>query len=594
MSEETLSFKVPARRYWALLETYMRPQGKKVVLLAGLILGGLALQLISPQILRYFIDEAATQREFMPLLLAGAIFVVTALLIQLTTVATTYVGEDVGWTSTNGLRADLAAHCLRLDMSFHNDRTPGEMIERIDGDVANLAIFFSQFIVRVVGTFLLLFGVVIVVAFTDWRVAIVLAIYAIVSVTALAAMRSLATPHWKASRESSAELFGFVEEQLAGTEDIRSNGAQPYVLRNLFRFHRDLLDKERKAGVMNTFMVMTWLGLYTLGGVIALVAGWYLYRGGTMTIGTVYLLIAYTDAIFRPLEQLTEQIQNLQKAAASIERVEELYHTQVVIQDGDKSPPPGALGLTFDGVTFAYGVGENPKPVLRDVSFAVRPGEVLGLLGRTGSGKTTIGRLLFRLYEPQHGRIVLGNDDGAVELRETNLDALRARVGIVTQDVQIFRASVRDNLTLFDRTIGDDQIRKALSDVGLDAWLARQPRGLDTELASGGSGVSAGEAQLLAFTRVFLRDPGLVILDEASSRLDPATEARIEHAIDLLLAGRTCIIIAHRLATVERADTILVLEHGEVVEHGTRADLEAQADSRFAHLLRVGLEEQLA
>jgi ATP-binding cassette subfamily B protein len=228
--------------------------------------------------------------------------------------------------------------------------------------------------------------------------------------------------------------------------------------------------------------------------------------------------------------------------------------------------------------------------VLSDIIFDLPAGKVLGLLGRTGSGKTTLTRLLFRLYDPQLGRVLLGGSD----LCDLALADLRARVGMVTQDVQLFAASIRDNLTLFDRTIDDARIERALGELGLREWAAALPAGLDTRIGAGGLGLSAGEAQLLAFARVFLRDPGLVILDEASSRLDPATERLLERAIGRLLQGRTAIVIAHRLGTVQRADEIMILDGGRVAEHGPRAALAADPGSRFAGLLRTGMEEVLA
>jgi ATP-binding cassette, subfamily B, bacterial len=221
------------------------------------------------------------------------------------------------------------------------------------------------------------------------------------------------------------------------------------------------------------------------------------------------------------------------------------------------------------------------------VSFQIAPGAALGVVGRTGSGKTTLSRLLLRLYEPQAGVIRLGG----VDLRALALPDLRGHIGVVTQDVQLFRASVRDNLTLFDPAISDDRILETLRDLGLDGWYRLLPEGLDSELEAGGGGLSAGQAQLLAFARVFLRDPGLVILDEASSRLDPATERLIERAVDRLLRDRTAIIIAHRLGTVQRAGAILVLDEGCVREYGPRERLAADPDSHFYRLLQTGLEE---
>jgi len=214
----------------------------------------------------------------------------------------------------------------------------------------------------------------------------------------------------------------------------------------------------------------------------------------------------------------------------------------------------------------------------------------MGLLGRTGAGKTTIARLLFRLYEPQTGTIRLGGHD----LQDATLAQLRYHVGIVTQDVQLFRATIRDNLTFFDNSISDERIMAVIDELELRDWFETLPNGLDTKLESGGKGVSAGEAQLLAFTRIFLRNPGLVIMDEASSRLDPATERRIERAVDKLLANRTGIIIAHRLGTVQRADEIMILENGGIGEHGEYDVLVNDPNSRFYQLLQTGLQEVLA
>jgi ATP-binding cassette subfamily B protein len=214
----------------------------------------------------------------------------------------------------------------------------------------------------------------------------------------------------------------------------------------------------------------------------------------------------------------------------------------------------------------------------------------LGLLGRTGSGKTTLARLVFRLYDPERGQITLSG----IDVRQPRLVELRQRVAIVTQDVQLFQATVRDNLTFFDRSIPDERIRAVIEALELNDWFASLAEGLDTQLDTGAGSLSAGEAQLLAFARVFLRDPGLVILDEASSRLDPATEGRIERAIDRLLQDRTAIVIAHRLGTVHRADEIMILQDGQVREHGDRAQLADDPSSMFHNLLRTGLEEMLA
>jgi ATP-binding cassette subfamily B protein len=228
--------------------------------------------------------------------------------------------------------------------------------------------------------------------------------------------------------------------------------------------------------------------------------------------------------------------------------------------------------------------------VLSDIHFELPSGIILGLLGRTGSGKTTLTRLLVRFYEPQEGMVYLGD----IPLSEIPLTLLRQRIGLVTQDIQLFNASLRDNLTLFDPSIPNELILSAFAQLGLIDWYNTLPDGLGTKLESGGSRLSAGEAQLLAFVRVFLHNPGLIILDEASSRLDPATEARLDRAIEGLLRGRTAIIIAHRLGTVQRADRILILENGQQIEYGDRQQLVKDTASHFARLMRAGLQEALA
>jgi ATP-binding cassette subfamily B protein len=290
-----------------------------------------------------------------------------------------------------------------------------------------------------------------------------------------------------------------------------------------------------------------------------------------------------------PLEQINRQIQDLQRAAASVARVRELLGTPAAVREGPGTPlPPGALDVELDRVSFAYGDGPT---VLRDVSLRVEPGQVLGLVGRTGAGKSTVARLVARLYDPTDGVIRLGG----VDLRGLRLDQLRDQVGLVTQDVQLFQGSVRDNLTFFDRAVPDARLTELLEEIGLGDWLRALPDGLDAGLGAGGAGLSAGQAQLLALGRLLLRDPGLVVLDEASSRLDPASERLVERALARLLDGRTAIVIAHRLSTLDRADVVALLEGGRVVEHGPRAALVADAGSRFAALLRAGeLQEVLA
>jgi len=607
------------QHYRALLETYVAPQRPSVALLAILIIGTTALQLIGPQVLGRFIDAAQAGDPLRSLLVLAAVFLVVAALTQVITMAAQYWSERIGWRATNTLRADLLDHCLRLPMPFHHGHTPGEMVERIDGDVTALANFFGQFVIQIVGNALLLVGVLAVLFWEDWRVGAALAVFSMITVLVLLRSRNLAVPAFGAERQATAELYGFLEERIAGIDDVRANGAGAYMQRRFFEHSRAQFRAGIKADLLGASLWSISTTLFAAGYVLALLLGIMLYQRGAVTLGAVFLIFQYTALLQRPLTALTRELQDLQQAGAGVVRIGELFSVRPLANAGTQTVPPGALAVQLRNVTFSYdgannhldgtwGTGDRntkeegtifqpsnlqtshqltPQPhALDNISFDLRLGEVLGLLGRTGSGKTTLTRLLVRLYAPQTGTIHLGG----VPLEHVQAIDLHARVGVVTQDVHLFAGTVRDNLALFDPAIDDQHMLDALDALGLRRWLDGLPHGLNTELATGGAGLSAGEAQLLALTRVFLRDPGLIILDEASSRLDPATEQLLSEAIARLLHNRSAIIIAHRLQTVERADTIMILEHGRIAEYGARAPLANDPDSRFAHLLRTGLE----
>lgn len=579
---------IPIRAYLMLLVDYLRPQRAKVIWLILLVLGGIGLLLINPQIMRTFIDSAMSGGALDELLGLAVVFFVFALIQQVLSVLSTYVGQDVGWTATNDLRLDLARHLLHLDLSFHNVRKPGELIERVDGDVTALANFFSQFFVQVVANGVFLVGVLLLVMIEDWRVALIMTAYSMIALMILVRLRNIGVPHWKAASQASADFYGFLEERLGGTQDIRANGAKDYVMLRFYQLLRTIFRKQVKAGMMTNLMVNASFLLIASCSALGFILGAWMYQSGLATFGTVYLIFHYISLIARPIDIITRQMDDLQKAGASVARTKELLAIQPKVLDGEGVDlPAGPLKVAFEDVTFGY--GDDESIVLSNITFGLEAGKVLGLLGRTGSGKTTITRLLLRFYDPDSGGICLDAHD----LRCMKQSELRQRVGMVTQNVQLLHATVRDNLTFFDAAVPDARIITVLRELGLDRWYQSLPEGLDTILESGGGGLSAGEAQLLAFARIFLREPGLVILDEASSRLDPATETLIERALDKLLQDRTAIIIAHRLHTVQRAHYIMILDEGRILEFGGREALAANPSSRFYQLLQTGLEEVL-
>jgi len=583
---------IPVRAYWRLLNRYLRPLRPRVIVLAVLLFTGIAFQVFNPQLIRRFIDRAQQGAGLGELLHLAMWFMILAVGYQALNVAATYFAQQVGWTATNEMRARLAEHLLDLDMSFHKTKTPGELIERVDGDVTTLSNFFSSFVIHVVGNGVLVLSIVALMWREHWAIGLAMTVFASLAMYGMIRLQAIAIPWWRAVRAKRAAFFGFLGEQLGGTEDIRANGAVPYMMHRFTLLHREWLPLEVRGRLGFALLWATSIAVYVFGLGLVFGLGSVLLHDGAVTIGSVYLVFYYTDMIRHPIDQIRTQMEDLQKAGAGISRVEELFAaTTQLPETGETFLPSGPLAVDFDSVAFSYRDEQSDgEVVLEDVSLHLAEGRVLGILGRTGSGKSTMARLLTRLYDPVQGTLSVGG----VDLREVDRANRRERIGMVTQEVQLFRATVRENVTFFDDTIPEEKIRSVLGELGMGAWLSALPLGLDTMLESGSGGLSAGQAQLLAFARIFLRDPGLVILDEASSRLDPATETLIERAVDRLLAARTGVIIAHRLATVERADDVLILERGRIAEFGAREVLASDPASRFSALLRTGMEELLA
>jgi ATP-binding cassette subfamily B protein len=582
---------IPVRAYLRLFTGYLRPFRRRAYLLAGVLLLTIALQLANPQLIRMFIDRATAGTDPSGLIPIALTFMAIAVVHQLLLVWATYLAEEIGWSATNNLRADLTDHVMHLDMGFHKSSSPGELIERIDGDVTALSNFFSSMMIKVIGNGVLLVGIIVLLWLESWIIGLAIASVTLLTFLGLFRLHGITVPWQKEIRATSAEMFGFVGEQVDGTEDIEANGATGFMIARFDAIQRKWLPQMVRGWTGWSMMWSAAMVLYFLSLLIAFVLGAWLFGIGTITLGSVYLVFQYVEMSHRPVEEIREQLIDLQKAGASIDRVEELFAKESrLVQRAEATVPEGPLRLTFDSVSFSYDDEAGNETVLDDVTFDIAPGRVVGLLGRTGSGKSTIARLVTRLYEPQDGAVRVGGR----ATWDIDLPNLRQRVAMVTQDVQLFRATVRDNLTFFDNSIPDERLHDVVQRLELDSWLASLPNGLDTMLESGSGGLSAGQAQLLAFTRVFLRDPGIVVLDEASSRLDPATEALIENAVDHLLQGRTAILIAHRLATVARADDIIILERGNVIEAGNQESLRQDEDSVFSHLLVTGMEEALA
>jgi ATP-binding cassette, subfamily B, bacterial len=579
--------KLSFMKYFELLKKYLKKSRLHVFLLAIVMGFSIIIQLVNPQIVSYFIDGITKKKSTKELIIIAGIFIFSALIGQVLSIGATYISQNIGWKTTNILRLDLVKHCLGLDMTFFKEHQSGEIVERIDGDVTALFNFFSKLLVSFINNVLLMAGIIIIMLVQNVIVGISFIAFLILAFLVIWKTQGSTVDHFSKERENVTKFYGFLGEHIESTEDIKANGADHYVMSRFHNILKEWLPIRLRAHLSWYRIWITLEGIFGMGYVMIFTLGGYLMFTNKVSLGMVYLMINYVQLLEKPLEQLKEQLLDIQKATASIIRIEELFAIQSKVENHSnyiiKDEP---IKLSVNQVSFEY---EENVPVLKDVSFHLEPGKILGVLGPTGCGKTTLARLLVRFYDPCSGEIMLNQ----YSIKELSTKYLRNNIAYVTQDVQLFQASVRDNITFFNPSIDDSVIVQTIYDMGLKDWYENLSMGLDTQLKPGG-GMSSGEAQLLTLVRVFLKDPKLIILDEASSRLDPVTEQLVDQALNKLLVGRSCIIIAHRLGTITRADDIMILDKGSIMEYGTREDLMKDNTSKLNQLLKCGVWEVLA
>src|SRR5690349_19857217 len=391
----------------ALLTRYLRPHAFKVGLLSACLIGSIGLQLFIPQIIRSFIDVGAAGGAIHVLVRLALLYLSLAVLSQLLSGVTTYLSADVGWSATNLLRADLFRHTLELDMAYHKDRQPGEMIERIDGDVTSLSNFFSLFVVRVLTAGLLAIGVLVLLCRENWMVGLCLTVFTVIALGVLHWRRDVAIGPMRQARELTAQVFGFVEERLTGLDDIRANGAGRYVMHRFLEVQRGWFKGSARAWWLNGTILLSTGILFAIGHILTLSLSVWLWSVGAVTVGTVYLFFTYMTMLEAPLDQFTRQMQDFQKAAAGIRRVRELLDTPRNVLSGERSLAKQADLIGFEQVRLRY----DERDLLNNLGFWPEPGEKLGLLRRPGSGKTTMIRLASRLYDPTEGRVLVDDVD---------------------------------------------------------------------------------------------------------------------------------------------------------------------------------------
>jgi ATP-binding cassette subfamily B protein len=566
---------------WRALGALMRPDATRWAGLGALLGVSSGLALAGPLVVRHVVDRATEGTTTATITRLAVIYLAIAVAAQIISVVVTWFATVTAWRTTNQIRLDLTRHVLGLDHEFHRTHTPGELIQRVDGDVTSVSDFLGRVVPKAAGAAFTVLGMLVVLVFVDWRIAIGTTLYVAAATASVVRSRHRAVGESTDEMGAYARLYGGIEERLTAAEDLRANGAGPHAMWRFVEESTDAMGSSVRRE--SAFLKMWWMvqGSVSVGTVVSLVVGGALVRADVITVGTAFLLFQFVLLLSRPLEDVVDQLETVQKANGAMVRVIDLLAVRAAIVDtGTTSPPVGPLGIELRDVNFDYG---DDEAVLSNIELAIAAGRSVGVVGRTGSGKTTLSRLLLRLVEPTDGALLLGG----VPIADIPLTELRRRVALIPQEVELFSGSVRDNVTMFDPTPTDDQVVHALSRAGL-ATLAEA--GIDRPLGGAGAGLSAGEAQLLALARVWLREPDLVVLDEATARVDPDTEARLELAIAELMRGRTTVVIAHRLSTLRHVDEIVVLDHGRVVEHGDRSALVADDGSRFHHLLDLALD----
>lgn len=571
-----------ASRLRALIALTRRSAGRWVAL-AVLVAAGSACTLAGPLVVRELIDEVTGGASVGRVRSLAGAFLAIVVAGQALGVLVVWWATATAWGVTNRLRIELTGHVLGLDHEFHRTHTPGELISRVDGDVTSVSDFLGKVLPKVAGSLLLVLGIIGVLAIVDWRLGLAMLVYFLLAVGAVRISSHRSVNESADEMSAIGRLYGGIEERLNASEDLRANGAGGHAM---WRFVEEAADYMRQSlRRAMAFMGMWWtVEAAVMVGMAGAIAGgaWSVERGW-ISVGTAFLLFQYVLLISKPLDEMVQELQTVQKANGAMIRVAELMDIRPTVVDlGTTVPAPGPLTITARSVGFGYADDrhEASGPVLADIDLGIGAGRTVGVVGRTGSGKTTFTRLVLRLVEPTEGTLALGG----VPIADIPLDELRRRVALVPQEVELLAGTVRDNVTLFDPAPSDAEVDAALRAAGL-ATLA--DGGLDRMLGPGGAGLSAGEAQLVSLARVWLRQPDLVVLDEATARVDPETEVRLAAAVRRLLEGRTALIIAHRLSTLREVDDVVVFSSGRVVEFGERAALAADPASRFHRLLAL-------
>ena len=554
------------RRTWRVL----RPQRKRIALAAVFVAFQAGATLAGPAIVRYGIDHGVTPRDLSVLNQAVAVFLAAVALQyafgRLVILAVARIGEGF----LRELRERVFDHLMRLSLEFYDRNRTGVLVARMTADIESLQELVSQGLSMFIVNMLVLVGAIVIMGVMSWELALAVLLVVPVLLKASSWFRRESNAAYLQLREHVGGTLTSFQEGMAGVRVVQAYN-QEDVFRRRFRETNERqfetnLHAERITAKYSTIIELT------QGGAIALILcyGGWLTGQDVITVGTLAAFVLYLQNLFEPIQQMSQLFNTLQAAGASLQKLYGLMDEEIEIDERPGAVDlPGRGAMEVDDVSFRYATG---APVLRHVSLTVAPGQRIALVGPTGAGKSTLAKLMVRFYDPVEGAVRYAG----IDLRDARLHSLRHRIVVVPQEGFLFGGTIRDNVLIARPDATDAEIDAAIEALDLGPRFASFRKGLDTQVQQRGANFSAGERQLISFVRAALADPAVVVLDEATSSLDPGTELVVEHALERLMEGRAVIVIAHRLSTAERADLVAVVQGGALAEIGTHEELVAR------------------
>jgi ATP-binding cassette subfamily B protein len=558
-------------RRLSLLARLTRPYAGRAAIAAAALLATTAASLALPYLAKVAIDEGISSRDTGRLAWIVAAFVGAGLVGWAAGVVQTYCTGWVGERVLTDLRRRLFGHLQRLSLGFYERNRTGAIVSRITNDVEALDQLVTEGVTSVVQNSIVLVGSVAILFALDWRLALASLVVFPLMAAGTTVFRRLSARAYRRVRERIGMVTATLQEDISGMRVVQAFARERESAERFGDVNRAYRAANQEtvviSGVYFPFVDL----LSASAAAVVLGYGGYLVFGGSLTIGTLFAFIGYLANFFDPVQQLSQLYNTFLAAVAALDKIVDVLDDEPEVRDGPHaSPLPPVHGhVRLEHVVFGYGDGPE---VLHGLDLDVPAGTTVALVGHTGAGKSTIAKLLARFYDPRAGRITIDGHD----LRDVTQESLRRQLGIVPQEGFLFAGTIRDNLAFGRPDAPAAEVEAAAAAVGLDPFVRELPDGYDTQVGERGNRLSVGQRQLVAFARALIADPRILILDEATSSVDIATERRIEHALGRLLAGRTAFVIAHRLSTIRSADVIVVLEHGRVVEHGSHEALLAR------------------